>query len=76
MLLYYTDSTVLINALRAILIFLIHIVGPQRDVTGQENLKTVNDSRPNGHDPFYYNIPDMTHFTTTLLTWPTSLQHS
>jgi hypothetical protein len=67
-LLYYTDATVLINALRAILNLLIHIFGPQRDVTGTEDPKTVNDSRPNGHDPLHYNIPDMTDFTKTSLT--------
>jgi hypothetical protein len=66
MLLYYTDSTVL-NTLRVILILLIHIFGPQRDVTGTENLKTVKDSTPNGHDPLRYNIPDMTHLTATSL---------
>jgi len=68
MLLYYTDSIVLINTLRAIFILFIHIFGPQRDVAGTENLKTVNDLRPYGHDPLHYNIPNITHFATTSLT--------
>jgi len=57
MLVYYTDSTVLINKLTAILILFTNIFVPRMDVTGTENLKTTTRD-----------LRDTTHFTTASLT--------